>query len=152
MVQRHEDKIWYLIAYYSRKLTLIELNYNIYNKKLLAIIVALKEWRAFLQRTVELFIIKINHKNLIGFLTTKELNRRQVRQVEILAKYYFEIKYIKGIDNARANTLSRKAELQNSKKLLDAILRRDKNSKIKYNYLKLVVVYKVLKLYQMQKI
>jgi len=29
----------------------------------------------------------------------------------MLVKYYFEIKHIKGIDNARADTLSRKAEL-----------------------------------------
>jgi len=29
----------------------------------------------------------------------------------MLAKYYFKIKYIKGIDNARADTLSRKVEL-----------------------------------------
>jgi len=29
----------------------------------------------------------------------------------MLAEYYFEIKYIKGIDNIRADTLSRKAKL-----------------------------------------
>ena len=43
IVQKHEDKIWYLVVYYSRKLTLLELNYNIYNKELLAIITVLKE-------------------------------------------------------------------------------------------------------------
>ena len=29
----------------------------------------------------------------------------------MLAEYYFKIKYIKGIDNARADVFSRKAEL-----------------------------------------
>jgi len=29
----------------------------------------------------------------------------------MLAEYYFEIEYIKGIDNARADILSRKVEL-----------------------------------------
>ena len=29
----------------------------------------------------------------------------------MLAEYYFEIKYIKGIDNARVDAFSRKAEL-----------------------------------------
>jgi hypothetical protein len=29
----------------------------------------------------------------------------------MLAKYYFEIKYIKGINNAKVDILSRKAEL-----------------------------------------
>jgi hypothetical protein len=47
----------------------------------------------------------------MGFLTTKELNQKQVRWVEILIKYYFKIKYIKGTDNARADTLNKKVKL-----------------------------------------
>ena len=67
------------MVYYSRKLIPLELNYNIYNKELLAIVTALKKWRAFLQGIKKLFIIKIDHKNLTKFLITKELNCRQVR-------------------------------------------------------------------------
>ena len=48
IVQKYKDKIQYLVVYYSRKLILLELNYNIYNKELLTIVTALKEWRAFL--------------------------------------------------------------------------------------------------------
>ena len=48
MVQKYKDKIWYLVAYYSKKLIPLELNYNIYNKELLAIVIVLKKWRAFL--------------------------------------------------------------------------------------------------------
>ena len=55
---------------------LLELNYDIYNKELLGIVMVFKEWRVFLQGTLELFIIKIDHKNLMGFLITKELNRQ----------------------------------------------------------------------------
>ena len=58
---------------------LVELNYNIYNKELLTIVTVLKKWRAFLQGIIKLFIIKTDYKNLIGFLITKELNRRQVK-------------------------------------------------------------------------
>ena len=43
MVQKYKDKIWYLVVYYSKKLILLELNYNIYNKELLAIITVLKK-------------------------------------------------------------------------------------------------------------
>ena len=53
-----------------------ELNYNIYNKELLGIVAALKEWKAFLQKTTKLFTVKTDYKNLTGFLTIKELNRR----------------------------------------------------------------------------
>ena len=56
-------------------------------------------------------MVKIDYKNLIGFLTIKELNQRQVRWAEMLIEYYFEIQYTKGTDNARANALSRKAKL-----------------------------------------
>ena len=51
------------------------------------------------------------------------------------------------MDNAKVDTLNKKAELQGSKKLLDAILRMYKNGKIKYNHLKLIAVYKALELY-----
>ena len=47
LVQKHPDR-WYLVVYYSRKMTPPELNYNIYNKELLGIVAALKEQRAFL--------------------------------------------------------------------------------------------------------
>ena len=55
-------------------MTLAELNYNIYNKELLGIVTALKEWRAFLHSTIELFKVITDYKNLVEFLTTKELN------------------------------------------------------------------------------
>ena len=55
----------------------------------------------------------------------------------MLAEYYFKIQYTKGTKNARVDALSRKAELQNNKKLLGAILRKDKDGLIRYNYPKL---------------
>ena len=55
-------------------MTLAELNYDIYNKELLGIVTALKKWRAFLYSTIELFRVIIDHKNLVRFLTIKELN------------------------------------------------------------------------------
>ena len=42
LLQKH-DKVQYLVIYYSWKITPLELNYNIYNKELLGIIVILKE-------------------------------------------------------------------------------------------------------------
>ena len=92
-------------------MTLLELNYNIYNKELLGIVIALKKQRAFLQGIEKLFIVKMDYKNLIGFLIIKELNQRQVRQAEMLIEYYFKIQYTKGIDNVQADALSRKAKL-----------------------------------------
>ena len=55
-------------------MTPLEINYNIYNKKLLGIVAALKEYSAFLQGIEKPFIVKTDYKNLIGFLIIKELN------------------------------------------------------------------------------
>jgi len=53
----------------------------------------------------------------------------------MLTEYHFKIKYIKGIDNTRVDVFSRKAELQDNKKVKGVILRMDKDGKIRYNYL-----------------
>ena len=52
-------------------------------------------------------------------------------------EYYFKIQYTKGTKNARADTLSRKVELQNNKKPLGVILRKDKDGLIRYNHPKI---------------
>jgi len=53
----------------------------------------------------------------------------------MLVEYYFKIKHIKGTDNARADVLSRKVELQSKEKIKGVILRIDNNRRIRYNYL-----------------
>ena len=73
----------------------------------------------------------------------KGFSERQVRQAETLVKYYFEIEYIKGINNTKADILNKNTKLQSSEKLLDAMLYINKNRRIRYNYLKLAVVYEV---------
>ena len=87
-------------------MTPLKLNYNIYDKELLGIVTALKEWRAFLQGTLEPFTVKTDHKNLTGFLTTKELNRQQIKWAEMLSEYYFKIKHIKKTNNTKTDALS----------------------------------------------
>ena len=57
----------------------------------------------------------------------------------MLTKYRFKIQYTKGTKNARVDILSKKAELQNNKKLLGVMLRKNKDGLIRYNYPKLVV-------------
>ena len=42
LVQKYLDG-WHLVTYYSCKMILLKLNYNIYNKELLGIVAVLKE-------------------------------------------------------------------------------------------------------------
>ena len=57
----------------------------------------------------------------------------------MLIEYYFKIQYTKGTKNIRVDALSRRAKLQNNKKLLGAMLKKDSDGLIRYNYPKLAV-------------
>jgi hypothetical protein len=52
--QQDENGKLYLVAFISRKLVGPQLNYPIYNKELLAIIEAFREWRLYLSGTTYL--------------------------------------------------------------------------------------------------
>jgi hypothetical protein len=69
----------YTVAYYSRKITPAELNYNIYNKELLAIVETASYWRYYLEGARYTVSVFTDYKNLIYFTTTKQLTQRQVR-------------------------------------------------------------------------
>jgi hypothetical protein len=79
LTQPGDDGKPHPIAFYSRKLIQAELNYDIHDKELLAIVVAFKVWRVYLEGAKHTIIVKTDHKNLTFFTTTKELTRRQAR-------------------------------------------------------------------------
>ena len=60
----------------------------------------------------------------------------------MLSKYHFKIKYVSRIENIKVDTLNKKAELQGNKKPLGAILKLNKNRKIRYNYPQLAGTHK----------
>jgi len=51
-------------------------------------------------------VVFTNHKNLEYFNTTRLLNRRQSRWVEILSQFNFKIVYCPGEKNGKADALS----------------------------------------------
>jgi hypothetical protein len=127
--QPGKDKKLQPVAYHSRKLQPAELNYEIYDKELLAIVDAFREWRVYLEGSKHTVQVYSDHKNLVYFMTTKVLNRRQVRWAETLAMYHFKILYVKGNENARADALSRKPEyLENKTHESHAIFRQEGDS------------------------
>jgi len=68
----------YLVAFHFHTFTTVELNYDTYDKELLAIFEAFKIWRHYLEGLVYLINVVIDHKNLEYFSTTKMLIWRQV--------------------------------------------------------------------------
>ena len=100
------------VAYRSKKFSGLELNYDVHNKELLAIVDAFEEWRAYLEGSRHpIVVVYSDHKNLSYFTTTKKLNRRQVRWAELLASYHFQIHYRKGSENGQADALSQRSDL-----------------------------------------
>jgi RNase H-like domain found in reverse transcriptase len=56
-----------------------KLNYPIYNKEMLAIVLSFQHWRVHLQGTLEAIQVVLDHKALEYFMTTKALSARQAR-------------------------------------------------------------------------
>ena len=67
------------MAFFLKKHSNEECNYEIYDKELLAIIQAFKEWRPELEGAKFPVTVITDHKNLEYFMLTKLLNRRQAR-------------------------------------------------------------------------
>jgi len=66
-------------AFYSKKNSPAESNYEIHDKELLAIIRCLEEWDAELRSLARPFIIYSDHRNLQYFMKKQRLNERQIR-------------------------------------------------------------------------
>ena len=103
-----------------------ERNYEIYNKKLLAIVEALAKWRQYLLNAAETFEIWTDHKNLKYFQELHKLNRRQVRWYLKLQDYNFILRHIPGKTNTKADILSRKDQVNMKEDNEDVQLLKEK--------------------------
>lgn len=98
------------MAYYSKKLSPAECNYDIHDKELLAIVRCLKEWRSELIGLKKPFQILTDHKNLKYFMASKRLTERQVRWAQLLSQFNFKLKFRAGKHGRRPDALSRRAQ------------------------------------------
>jgi hypothetical protein len=87
------DGLMHPVAFYSWKLTSAEINYQVYDMELLAIITTFEQWRPYLAGAQHRVQVLTDHKNLLYFTTTRTLNRRQARWSIFLANFNFEIQY-----------------------------------------------------------
>ena len=101
-----EDNRWHPIAFHSRKFQPAEVNYDVHDKEMTAIVAAFKEWEHLLMSVHDEMTVFSDHKNLEYFNSTKVLNRRQHRWAEFLQPFTFKVVYRKGRLNEKADTLS----------------------------------------------
>jgi len=104
------DRKWHPVAFYSKSLSSMEQNYKIHNKKMLAIIRTLEEWRHFLKGVTHPIEIWTDHKNLEYFITAKKLNCCQAWWSLHLARFDFLLYHCPGCIMGKLNALSRRAD------------------------------------------
>ena len=75
--QYSDDNILRPVAFFSKKHSVQEVNYEIYDKELLAIICAFEEWQSELEGSAFSLKVITDHQNLEYFMSTKQLSCRQ---------------------------------------------------------------------------
>jgi hypothetical protein len=88
--QKENDDLIKSVTYFSKILSSVECNYEIYDKELLTIIKCFEQWRAELQSIESSTNVLTDHKSLKYFMTIKKLNRRQIRWAEFLIEFEFK--------------------------------------------------------------
>jgi len=87
-----------------------ERNYDIYDRELLAIIKALKEWQHYLEGSPHALEILSDHKNLEVFRHASKLSYRQAHWAEFLSRFSFTIQHISGKKAGKPDALSRRPD------------------------------------------
>lgn len=94
-------------AFFSRRLTPAEMNYDVGNRELLAVVIALKEWRHWLEGSAQPFLVWTDHKNLSYLRSARRLNSRQARWALFLGRFNFTLTFRPGSRNLKPDALSR---------------------------------------------
>ena len=104
--QHDDDEVLHSMTFYSKSLNLVEINYHIYNKKLLIIIRCFEHWRSELAHTKFLIQIFIDHQTLKTFMKNKQLTCHQVKYLSILSDFNFKIIFRADKTNIKADVLT----------------------------------------------
>ena len=112
--QSAEDQKVHPCAFFSRKLSPAERNYDIGNRELLAVKLALEEWRHWLEGTEQPFVVWTDHKHLEYIRSAKRLNSRQARWALFFTRFDFSLSYRPGSKNIKPDALSRQFQPESS--------------------------------------
>ncbi len=95
------------MIFYSKSMIFAEINYHIYDKKLLIIIQCFEHWWLELKCIKLLIQMFINHQTLKIFMKNKQLSQRQVNYLNVLLKFNFQIIFRSGKMNTKVDALIR---------------------------------------------
>jgi len=113
--QKGQDGKTHPVAYYSESFSAPERNYDVYDRELLAIVKALRQWRTYLLGSPHQITIYTDHSNLQYWKEPRKINRRIAREFQELSEYDFTLRHIPGTTNTRADALSRQSSGKDAK-------------------------------------
>jgi len=96
--------------YSFQNLSMRQRNYEIYNKKILAVIRELENWRYLLKSTKYKFEVWTDYKNLEYFIKAQKLNQRQAHWALYFCRLNFTLKHVPGTKIEKTNRLSRQPD------------------------------------------
>ena len=98
--QQQINSIWCPICYFSKKLCPAECRYGTFDRELLAIYLAIRHFRYFVEGRA--FHVLTDYKPLTFALSSQSRNHspRQMRNLDFIAQFTTDIRCIKGSDNS----------------------------------------------------
>ena len=107
VLQQYVDETWKPIAFFSKVMKLAEKRYSTFDKELLAIYLAIKHFRHYVEGRH--FHVLTDHKPLTYALNTRSdhYSPRQSRHLDYISQFTTTIRHIQGSQNVVADTLSR---------------------------------------------
>ena len=115
------EGIWHSVAFWLKKMISAEQWYEIYNQKLLAIVMMFKQWRHYLEDSTHLVEVLTDYNNLWDFINIRSLNKRQTRWAMKLAVYDFVILHHSKKSNS-ADALLRQPNYQEKEQMINHFL------------------------------
>ena len=99
VLQEYCNGQWCPISFFSKALKPAETRYSTFNRELLAIYLAIKHFRYFLEGRE--FHVRTDHKPLVYALSARadRYTPRQIRHLDLVAQFTSDIRHVKGIQN-----------------------------------------------------
>jgi RNase H-like domain found in reverse transcriptase len=98
------------VAFLSKTFTDTEQRYEIYDRELLGIVWALKEWRHYIQESGHTTLIHMDHQNLTYFQKAQKLSDRQARWSLFLSEFDIKLQHLPGNKMILSDALSRRPD------------------------------------------